>query len=116
IDARTDEDVSRLHFAGLHAIHAHDVEAVHRLEHGAQVAGPQREHPLLELGYHDTAAIPAEVSALLARDGVRGLALGNALEVRSILDLCEERLSPDARNFLLRRPGLGRDDDLPERD
>ena len=66
---RPEEEVSLLMRLFIRVLRK-DVEAMHRLEHGAQVAGPQPEHPVLELLDHDPAAIPAEVSTLLdlARD------------------------------------------------
>src|SRR5207248_1464697 len=116
IDRRPDEDVSRPHLRRLHAIDPNDVKAVYRLDDRTQLPRSQTEHPTLELGDHRAAAVPSEVAALLARDRVHGLPLGDALEFRATLDLREERLGFGARHIPLTVGRLRSHHDLTERD
>src|ERR1044071_4540556 len=108
----------RLHLARLHAIDAHDVKTVRRLEHRRELSRRDRglerraEQPTLELRKVWSATNPAEISAGLAGLRVHRFALGELLEIRSALQLREQRFRLDACRFLRRGGGLRRDDDL----
>src|SRR5688572_20918924 len=115
IDLRTDEDVARLHFARLDPVDPDDVEPVDGLDDRAHGSRAKREHPALELRHHAPAAIPAEVTALLARSRIRRLAPCDALELGADANLGKERLGADARDLPRGGIRLRRDDDLSKR-
>src|SRR5262245_32003440 len=105
VDLRSDENVACFHFASLNAIDTNDVEAVRRLEHGAQLPRgkcgyiSRAEQPPLELGELRAATHPSEIAAGLLRLQVHRFAFSDLLEIGAAFDLRENRLGPHARDF-----------------
>src|SRR5688572_11186213 len=92
VDARTNQNVSRFHFARLDAIHAYDVISERGLDHGTRLPRREREHPALERWDHRAATVPAEITTELLGRRVHRFALGDLLEVTALSNLDQEGL------------------------